>query len=499
MNILSSLRDRVARLAAWDELDVEVSALPSHAVRLSDVSVLDALADVTALANDAARLQAVLAGVAAQRSRREDGAGGLAAGQGFATPASLIQSITGGTKADASRQVRVGVALLEGIERVPDSTDGDDPAAAPALPSTPWHEPLRVALLDGRLTSVQSDAIRVGLGEPVVAGRSAARSAVNEAWTLAAEGLIIEATGMPVEELGKRARIIRDLLDPTGAEERFARRYENRAYRAWIDADGQRHARITYDDEMGLWVDAILDAALRPRRGGPRFVTAGERESAAHLRDDPRTNEQLAYDLLMDLVRAGSLATASDVFGTRQPGVRLVMVNDIAGPRDAFGRLIDTGHAENGGDALPGSVIDRAICVTGTVTITTDRHGNPLDLGRTHRTYTARQTLALAARDGGCMWTGCTRPASYCEAHHIDPYSEGGRTDIDRGILLCRHHHMTLHNHGWKISRDGRADFLLHPPGGATPVTLTSKAAWKWAWDPPPPPECTTWRTVTSA
>ena len=87
-------------------------------------------------------------------------------------------------------------------------------------------------------------------------------------------------------------------------------------------------------------------------------------------------------------------------------------------------------------------------------------------------------------------------PASYCEAHHIDHVAtENGRTDIDRGILLCRFHHMQLHNNGWKIIRDGHGAFILVPPAGhlgpggepATPRALRTKAPWAWAWDPPPP------------
>ena len=96
---------------------------------------------------------------------------------------------------------------------------------------------------------------------------------------------------------------------------------------------------------------------------------------------------------------------------------------------------------------------------------------------------------ALALRDGGCRWQGCDRPASYCEAHHIDPYSQGGRTDIDRGILLCRFHHMNLHHGGWRITRDGKGEFLLHPPGGREPVPLRAPLVLTYAWggtDPPP-------------
>ena len=47
---------------------------------------------------------------------------------------------------------------------------------------------------------------------------------------------------------------------------------------------------------------------------------------------------------------------------------------------------------------------------------------------------------------------------------HIDHHAEGGNTDTDRGILLCRFHHMALHDGGWRITRDGLGDFVLHPP-----------------------------------
>ena len=73
--------------------------------------------------------------------------------------------------------------------------------------------------------------------------------------------------------------------------------------------------------------------------------------------------------------------------------------------------------------------------------------------------------FALAIRDGGCLWPECDRPPSWTEAHHIDRWSDGGRTDLDRGVLLCRHHHLRLHNEGWTIhTRAGR--YWLHPPPG---------------------------------
>ena len=506
MNILTAMRERLDRLAVFAELDVEPSSLPSGAAALSDASVLEVLREVTGIANDAERLQSVVAGVAAQRSKRENGHSGLAATQGHASPVSLVQSITGGTRADALRQVRVGQSLLDGADAGAGGASGAEPAPAtddsPDATRAPWHAPLQAALWAGRLTTAQHDAIRSGLGEPEAEGVDPASAVL--AWSVAAETLIDDAVaGASVEELRSRARQLRDILDPVGAENRFQERYEKRSLRTWIDQHGQHHGHIVFDDEMALWLRSTFAAALRPRRGGPRFISDADRAAAKELSDDPRSNEQLEYDLFVDLIRAGALANASDVFGARQPGVRIVMVGEAEGPRDPIGRLIKTGHAEDGGDALPGSVIDRNICMNGTVTVTVDSGGNPLDVGHEQRLFTTKQKIALAVRDGGCAGEGCPVPASYCEAHHIDHVAtENGRTDIDRGILLCRFHHMQLHNNGWKIIRDGHGAFILVPPAGhlgpggepATPRALRTKAPWAWAWDPPPPPDRPPWR-----
>ena len=520
MNILTAMRERLDLLAVFAELDVEPTGLPAGAAALSDASVLEVLRHVTAIANDAERLQSVIAGVAATRSRREQGHSGLAAGQGHASPAALIQSITGGSRADALRQLRVGAALLDegetsgapadaGSSGAHDHDDAPSPDVDPlsAAPSVrePWHAPLRAALLNGRLTPSQHDAIRGGLGEPEAEGVDPDSAAL--AWSVAAETLVDEAVeGASVEELRSRARQMRDILDPTGAACRFQNRYEKRSIRMWIDQHGQHHGHIAFDDEMALFVRSMLAAALRPRRGGPRFVTDAERAAAADLVADPRSNEQLEYDLLVDVLRAGAVADADDVFGVRQPGVRMVIVKDQSGPRDPLGRLIATGHAENDGDTLPGAIIDRTLCQHGSIDVTVDSRGNPLDLGREQRLFSTKQKLALAIRDGGCAGIGCPVPAAYCESHHIDHVAHGGRTDIDRGILLCRFHHMQLHNNGWRIVRDGLGPFTLVPPPGhrspdgtETPARqLRTKAPWAWAWDPPPPPERPPWRTPPS-
>lgn len=471
---------------------------------MTDAEIVAVLQESTDAVQQIEQVRLVAAGIAAARSAREAGHSGLSQARGHASPVALVQQITGSTRAEAARQVRVGESLIESVT-VQDGPEGPGSAGAAAGAGGDWREPLRVALRARAISAAQFDAIRSGLGEPPASDRrdddadggdsnsrdvdgenadggAGANAPACETWARAAEQLIREASERTVEELRTAARSIRDLLDPEGAQTRFLARYENRSFRTYIDRDGVRRGSIVFDEEGGAFVEAAQAAAMRPRRGGPRFVDPAEKERASALTDDPRSNDQLAYDLLLDVFRAGVLADAKTVFGTRQPGLRLVQTVD-----DVHGRA-PTAHTEDHLVTLPASVAEQHVCDSGIVPITVDSHGDPLDVGREQRLYTSAQRIALAIRDGGCRWRGCDRPASYCEAHHIDEWAGGGRTDIDRGILLCRFHHMNLHHHGWRITREGRAEFMLHAPSGER-FTLRARAVLTYAWagiDPPP-------------
>ena len=75
-----------------------------------------------------------------------------------------------------------------------------------------------------------------------------------------------------------------------------------------------------------------------------------------------------------------------------------------------------------------------------------------LDVGRRRRLYTYAQRVALAVRDRGCRAVGCDLPAGMCEAHHLDDWALGGRTDLARGILLCSFHHHLVHDPGYRCA-----------------------------------------------
>ena len=78
------------------------------------------------------------------------------------------------------------------------------------------------------------------------------------------------------------------------------------------------------------------------------------------------------------------------------------------------------------------------------------------------------------------MFGDCDKEPSMTEAHHIIPWAGGGRTDLANGILLCRFHHLLIHNNGWEIYLVGTDYYLLPPPDidpARTPRPMPSKGA----------------------
>ncbi|MBY4369573.1 HNH endonuclease, partial [Rhodococcus fascians] len=102
-----------------------------------------------------------------------------------------------------------------------------------------------------------------------------------------------------------------------------------------------------------------------------------------------------------------------------------------------------------------------------------DDNGRALYLGRSKRIASADQRIVLIARDRGCSFPSCTRPATWCQSHHLDDWVEGGPTDIDSLTFACDMHHALVGTGPgkWATTKTtaghrypGRT--LWHPPTG---------------------------------
>ncbi|NKR74346.1 DUF222 domain-containing protein [Rhodococcus hoagii] len=95
--------------------------------------------------------------------------------------------------------------------------------------------------------------------------------------------------------------------------------------------------------------------------------------------------------------------------------------------------------------------------------------GVPLNLGRTSRTVSKKQRRALIARDHGCAFPGCGAPPAHCEGHHIKHWADGGPTDLDNLVLLCRYHHQLLHHSHWDVKIGDDRHPWFTPPSTVDP------------------------------
>ena len=62
------------------------------------------------------------------------------------------------------------------------------------------------------------------------------------------------------------------------------------------------------------------------------------------------------------------------------------------------------------------------------------------------------------ARDGTCVWPGCTQPAQRCQLDHRVPFAEGGETTPSNLFSLCQRHH--------NVKTDHRAYYVQDPATG---------------------------------
>ena len=188
--------------------------------------------------------------------------------------------------------------------------------------------------------------------------------------------------------------------------------------------------------ELALMVRSLIEAETD--RVLTRYRTDAEQSGGAI--EVPGRAQAAAEALAEMLERASGVPDATGVMPTPE----IVVVYD-----EATGELSDQDHLPVSATALRWLVaagIIRSLEISST--------GDPLRMGRGLRYASTHQRRALAVRDGGCVFPGCSRPVAWCDAHHVDHWDQGGPSDIENLALLCRHHHRVTHQPGWEMTRD---------------------------------------------
>ncbi len=129
---------------------------------------------------------------------------------------------------------------------------------------------------------------------------------------------------------------------------------------------------------------------------------------------------------------------------------------------------LDTGEAGpwraelHDGTWLSGQAFERFTCDCSVTVVKTGTNGTPLDVGRKQRTIPPSLWTALLTRAGGCcQLPGCSSRI-FMQAHHIEPWSQGGPTNLQNLALVCGRCHLRLHEGGFRVERlaDGTLRFF---------------------------------------
>jgi len=118
------------------------------------------------------------------------------------------------------------------------------------------------------------------------------------------------------------------------------------------------------------------------------------------------------------------------------------------------------GLADNPGEipgygAIPGQLARQLASNRDWVRWTTDP-GTRQVIDRGARTYrpSERMRAFLVARDRGCGFVGCNRPADDCDCDHVVTFRRNGHTITINLGPLCRQHHNAKTHGRWRLHYD---------------------------------------------
>ncbi len=234
------------------------------------------------------------------------------------------------------------------------------------------------------------------------------------------------------------ARRLWEVLAPEEAERREGEKLEAEERRARErcrfgirdNGDGTMSGTFRLPSVQGQMLAKAVQALAAPRRTDPNAWIGPDGRRVRYAVLLGQAFCELVEHLPVDkLPQAGGLAAS------------VIVTMDFDKLRAGVGAgCLDTGAEISAGQ------VRRLACGAGILPAVLDGTSQPLDLGRKDRLFNSAQRAAMAVRDGGCTAEGCDRPPAWCEAHHDHPWSQGGKTDLADGRLLCPHHHHLAHD-----------------------------------------------------
>ncbi|WP_193608548.1 HNH endonuclease signature motif containing protein [Nocardioides lijunqiniae] len=354
-----------------------------------------------------ARLAALTLKTAVQAERTEVGAA-----QGATSAAAWLAHETHMTQRDAAALTKLGKALEA-------------------------HPPVEEALSRGDVLADQAKAIV----EDVDALPDDVGTAIK---TQARDHLLGEAEHFDALRLRVLGKQVLDVVAPEVGEAEEARQLESQERKARAkarftmhdDGHGTTYGRFSMPTHEADKLRKPLNALASPKAGGEGSTPHGM---------------GLAFIEYVNRYPVEKLPKAAGMDATVV--VTMTLETLMGGLKAA---QLDTGTR------ISPSLARTMACEAGVIPVVLGGRSQVLDVGRKRRFHTKAQRIAMAVRDGGCIALGCDRPSAWCHAHHLDPWSQGGETSVERGAMLCARHHTLIHHPGYGVTHHEGGKVSFH-------------------------------------
>jgi hypothetical protein len=215
------------------------------------------------------------------------------------------------------------------------------------------------------------------------------------------------------------------------------------------------HASVSF---LGM---VRVDGDLDPETGETLLTALRavlDAESRSGL-DDDRTPAQRRADALGEICRQWLDSSERPRVAGERPHVTVTIDADVL--RSSTGAV----ELDHTGPTHPG-LARRLACDGSILRVVTSGGSLPIDVGRRTAVVSFGMRRAVIVRDRHCRFPGCDRPHTWCDAHHIVHWADGGVTAVANLLLLCRRHHRLVHERGFGLEMmDGRP--LFRRPDGS--------------------------------
>ncbi|MFE7224835.1 DUF222 domain-containing protein [Nocardioides sp. NPDC057577] len=303
-----------------------------------------------------------------------------------------------------------------------------------------------VSLDKARVITQALDKIKT---DPVTSGEDLA---------LAEKLLVDYATQLTANELRIVGRKILTEVDPARFEDAEAkallaeeeRAQQKTALRVWDNHDGTVGFEGVLPTSIGMRFKRLVEAYAQPRK--QQLVAKG-----AALPPWERLMGQ-GFTRLLETIDPAALPRHGGDATTVNVVISLEELRKDLG-------TATLGYDETNGTTISAAEARKLACNATIIPWVLGGDGEVLDAGRASRFFQPIQRKALRLQQKCCQAEGCDMPPEWCDAHHLDPWAAGGKTDLKDGALLCPHHHRLAHAPAYIHERlpDGTIRFTRRP------------------------------------